>query len=113
MEIRDIRFWSSPEVHTIEVRPGFEDIGYALKVRKFIPKAGDLLHQAWWNGTQHCKHSTPSFAIADMREAAVNIKAYVDSAIETSVGSLLSNEDVLLKETYRSAMHHAKSSPVR
>jgi hypothetical protein len=61
---------------------------------------------------EHRKHLTPPFAIANMKEAATEIKRYLEVALETSVRSLLGTGDELVTETYQVALWHMKTAPV-
>jgi hypothetical protein len=112
MEIQDIPNWSSSKLYTVQIRHGLSEDDCTLKVRWFIPRNGDRLHQTWWDGMEHRKHLTPPFAIANMKEAATEIKRYLEVALETSVRSLLGTGDELVTETYQVALWHMKTAPV-
>ncbi|KAH7070290.1 hypothetical protein FB567DRAFT_217659 [Paraphoma chrysanthemicola] len=71
--------WSSLPI-TATIRHGHEDSGYQVQLRRFIPRSGERLHVGW-DGARLQEHTVPPFAIANMREARIEILRHIDQIV--------------------------------
>ena len=58
------------------------------------------------------KVSMPNYAVADMRKAATEMKAYIDQSIVTFINATVGGLDQLLWETYMMAFRHIRDAKV-
>ncbi|KAK3317076.1 hypothetical protein B0H66DRAFT_479577 [Apodospora peruviana] len=99
--------WASSEVKSIVVSPNHIDAPFEFKVREFIPAAGDLLEEQWVTatGTQQ-KIAIPKYAIAEMHETAIDLKAYIERNVWNYIDATVQGLDPLFWETYFMAFRH-------
>jgi hypothetical protein len=113
MEIVDIKNWRSSEIKEISITQDVFGAFYKLKVREFIPVEGDALERKWViNGEQQSFKCAP-YAIANMKEAGVMLKNFVDRHIGPSICYYIDETDKLLRDTYLMAYRYAEFTEVR
>lgn len=114
MKIVDICDWASDELKTVEITQGFGHASYKLQFRRFVPQRGDTLHESWVNDSVERVHGIPPYAMADMREAERELKAYVDRSVAEHLFSLFprNKSDHFLWDNYLAAFHWAAEAPV-
>lgn len=98
--------WASSEIRTVEVSPNHVFAPFKFRVREFIPVEGDLLEEQWT--TPHGKQTIalPRYAVADMHEAANDMKEYIERNISNYIAVTVGHLDQLLWETYTHAFRH-------
>jgi hypothetical protein len=112
----DISEWASDEVHSIHLSQIFLEAPYEIKVREFVPMEGDRLDKVWQDGAVTRRMRIPSYAIANMREAAQAYHALVENNIATYIRGVVGQLDGLIPKTYYQAyrhLHDASVSPNR
>ena len=114
MDIVDIpaSHWESDEIRTIAVAPSCVNAPFAFQVRKFRPVEGDRLQDEWPTPHGMNRVSMPNYAVADMRKAAMEMKAYIDQSIVTFINATVGGLDQLLWETYMMAFRHIRDAKV-
>jgi hypothetical protein len=111
MDLVDITDWASKEVKTIELSQIFLNAPYRVKVREFVPRAGDVLEEKWANGSIKT-HKVPPYAIADMKSTAQMFGSFFSNNIGTYIEGAVGKSDVLLLDTYRMALRHSQMAQV-
>ncbi|KAJ3544754.1 hypothetical protein NM208_g2887 [Fusarium decemcellulare] len=113
MDLVDITDWASSEIRTIEISLDILHAPSQIKVRKFIPLPGDLLDETWVKDGETIVYRLPTYAIANMNEAADSIAQMVEreasNYLWNTVGSL--ERDSLIWETYLAAFRRANTAP--
>ncbi|KAK5702417.1 hypothetical protein LTR17_022344 [Elasticomyces elasticus] len=106
MDLVDIADWASDEIKTITISQIFLDAPYKVRVKRFIPRDGDMLEDAWFqNGTMR-KYQIPCYALCDMAETATMLEDFIDHNIGTYIRGAISHCDGLIWETYLKAFVH-------
>jgi hypothetical protein len=83
MDIVDVTDWAADEIRTVVVTHAVMDVDsaptYEIKVRKVVPKEGDLLKEIWKDkaGNEVC-YPIPPYAIADLRETVRMFKVWIE-----------------------------------
>ncbi|KAK4466359.1 hypothetical protein QBC42DRAFT_166788 [Cladorrhinum samala] len=115
MDIVDIpaSHWESDEIRTIAVAPSCVNAPFAFQVRKFRPVEGDRLQDEWPTPHGMNRVSMPNYAVADMRKAAMEMKAYIDQSIVTFINATVGGLDQLLWETYMMAFRHIRDAKTK
>ncbi|KAK3682997.1 hypothetical protein B0T22DRAFT_385649 [Podospora appendiculata] len=98
--------WAAADTPTIVVSPYYIEAPFKFRVRKFIPAPGDLMEQRWTtrNGVQRI--AIPEYALADMQEAARDMKDYIEMNVWRFIAVTVGPLDPLLWETYAMAFRH-------
>jgi len=114
MDIVDIPStdWASPDTLTIVVSPVNVDAPFAFRVREFIPVEGDRLEEQWVTPTGTRKVAIPKYAVADMHEAANDMKGYIERNVSNFITVSIGHLDDLLWETYAMAFRQIGSAKV-
>lgn len=111
MCLEDIDSWADDRIYSIKISLTIADAPFELKVRRFIPKHGDMLQEVWTNGSgQIVCWPTPPYAIADMLQAKEAIEKSIDKYAALYIKGLFgesTGEQTLLWETYLEAFRHA------
>ena len=89
MDLVDIQDWADAEVKTVTISQIFLDAPYDVRVRKFIPQAGDMIEDAYCLNGKMRKYRIPQYALASLEETAtmfqnfieVNVGRYINGAI--------------------------------
>lgn len=101
MDIRDIETWASASAITVRVANGSENASYRLQLREFRPVPGDMIHQSWVDDNGNRKvHALPTYAIVNMRNAADEIRRYVDSNIANYLSDFVGRSDQIFWSTF-------------
>lgn len=98
--------WASATVRTIVVSPVHIDAPFQFHVREFIPADGDLLEEQWMTPTGKQSVPIPKFAVAEMHEAAADLKEYIERNVSNFIAVTVGSLDQLLWETYTMAFRH-------
>lgn len=98
--------WASATVRTIVVSPVHIDAPFQFQVREFIPADGDLLEEQWMTATGKQSVPIPKFAVAEMHEAAADLKEYIERNVSNFIAVTVGPLDQLLWETYTMAFRH-------
>lgn len=106
----EISSWASPETKTIHVTEGFTGTSVALRVRQFIPQAGDSLERSWVgnDGVRRSVH-IPNFAVVDMDATKASFDKYIKNGIWETCKRMIGPENTLMWNTYALAMKLANS----
>ncbi|TLD06581.1 uncharacterized protein PgNI_08808 [Pyricularia grisea] len=109
----DISSWASLETRTIHVTEGFTGSSIALRVRQFIPQAGDSLERSWVgpDGTKRSVH-IPHFAVVDMDATKVGLDKYIRGGIWEMCKKVIGPNKALIWNTYALALKRANDSGV-
>ncbi|TLS24853.1 hypothetical protein PpBr36_08631 [Pyricularia pennisetigena] len=109
----DISSWASLETRTIHVTEGFTGSSVALRVRQFVPQAGDSLERSWVapDGTRRSVH-IPHFAVVDMDATKVVLDKYIRSGIWAMCKKVIGPNKALIWNTYALALKRANSQAV-
>ncbi|KAK1083527.1 hypothetical protein LTR48_006201 [Friedmanniomyces endolithicus] len=112
MDLVDIADWASDEIKTITVSQIFLDAPYEVRVKRFIPREGDMVEDAWFqNGTMR-KYEIPCYALCDMTEAANMLVDFIDRNVVNYIGGALKDCDTIIRDTYSKAFVHAGEAQV-
>lgn len=105
----DIGSWDSPRVRIIHVTEGYTGKSVRLRVRQFLPQAGDRLKRSWVssNGKKN-EIEIPPYAIVDMEDAKAALDQYIKIGLLDCCNNLLGGRDELLRKTYALAMKTAR-----
>ncbi|KAF5013893.1 hypothetical protein FDECE_142 [Fusarium decemcellulare] len=113
MDLVDITDWASSEIRTIDISLDILHAPSQIRVREFIPLPGDLLDETWVKDGETIVYRLPTYAIANMNEAADSIEQMVEreasNYLWSTVGSL--EQDSLIWETYLAAFRRANTAP--
>jgi hypothetical protein len=92
--------WASIEVKAICLAEGYSHNVIELKVRQFVPQAGDKVNRTYRDKTgRQCSHLCTPYALVDLKGSAGAYQKY----IEKSIGQVLHNvtkEHGLVHKTY-------------
>ncbi|KAM7223111.1 hypothetical protein V8F06_001667 [Rhypophila decipiens] len=102
--------WASDQLRTIVISPIQLFAPFQIQVREFIPVDGDLLEEQWMTATGPQKIQLPRYAVADMLEAARELKRYIESNVWNFLNSSVQQLDPLFWETYYMAFRHIGSA---
>lgn len=110
MDIRqEIKSWKSADIKTIQVTQDVGDLSYTLRVREFIPVAGDSLCRQWkTNGVQQ-SYPCAAYAIESMAAAGRQLVEFVANNIEASIDYYIDKSDWLMHQTYMEALKTSKT----
>jgi hypothetical protein len=110
-KLKDISEWASSEIRRIQITEGFSSAPLELKVRKFVPKEGDVLERHWWTQDRIKKSmSVPAFAIANVNTARKGYENYICQGGAEIFKGWLKEKDELLVKTYGAAIQVANDS---
>jgi len=114
MDIVDIPSsgWASDETRTIVLSPIHADAPFQIRVREFIPVEGDLLEEQWMTATGLQRISLPKYAVADMQEAAGDLKTFIEKNVWNFINASVQKLDPLFWETYYMAFRHIGNAQV-
>ncbi|KAL5940400.1 hypothetical protein ACKVV1_008069 [Pyricularia oryzae] len=109
----DISSWASLETRTIHVTEGFTGSSVALRVRQFVPQAGDSLERSWVgpDGTKRSVH-IPHFAVVDMDATKAVLDKYIRNGIWEMCKKVIGPSKALIWNTYALALKRANSPAV-
>jgi len=116
MDIVEITEWASPEVKTITITQGVGETSYQVQVKEFVPQDGDSLERKWKSGGVQKSHRCAPYAIANMKDAALILKRFVDENIAITISDAVDRNDKLLRPAYDIALNlaqHSQVSPCR
>ena len=108
----EVQTWASDEIKTIFLTQDVDKGYLPLKVRKFIPEAGDALHRSWSSGGVERKHPCATFAIANMEDTVPTLLAFIQNQVMTSVSHYILEKDALIRETYCMALDEMTDAKV-
>ncbi|KAJ2903846.1 uncharacterized protein MKZ38_009229 [Zalerion maritima] len=111
LQIHNVGDWvtSASEIRTIELTLGICDEPIRLKVRKFAPKDGDVVHRHWVDGALKKKKELQPYALADVGATAKYYHDYVGKNCVDSFLKLAANKDPLIQKTYQMAVRHYRN----
>lgn len=113
MDIRDIETWRSAMTIRVRVTNGSENASYQLELREFLPRPGDMIDQSWRNGRGvQYTHPILPYAIANMRNAAAEIRRYVDSNIANYLNGFIGHSDEIFWSTFCCAFQWSQNASV-
>lgn len=98
--------WASDQIRTIVVSPIQLFAPFQFRVREFIPVDGDLLEEQWMTASGPQKIQLPRYALADMLEAARDLKVYIETNVWNFLNASVQQLDPLFWETYFMAFRH-------
>lgn len=97
-----IENWASNETKVIRIGDGFSNRSVAVRVRKFVPQAGDKLDRSWdYKGIKKSV-SIPPYAIVDLEEAKKAYERHISASMAEAFKSLVPGG--LLYKTYIQAL---------
>ncbi|KAM7205453.1 hypothetical protein V8F20_003222 [Naviculisporaceae sp. PSN 640] len=102
--------WASDQIRTIVVSPIQTFAPFQFRVREFIPVDGDLLEEQWMTASGPQKIQLPRYAVADMLEAARDLKTYIETNVWNYLNASVQQLDPLFWETYFMAFRHIGSA---
>ena len=112
MEMLDIDKWASSDIKTITVTQDVSGTSYDIKVREFVPVAGDAMARRWVNDSVEQFFECTPYGIADMREGASVLSDFVDRTMESSLCFYTDESDKLIRNTYSMAYRCSKLAEV-
>jgi hypothetical protein len=112
MHIVDIDSWDSDVVKTISVTQGVGGSSYELRVRKFVPYAGDSLQRKWKTNGYQMSYDCAPYAIVDMEGTGKQLKKFADDNLATSINYYIDDTDNFLRRTYAMAYKYSHSAEV-
>lgn len=74
----DITEWASDEIKVINLTQTFLDAPFTLRVRKFVPKEGDMLSERWQDGDVERTHPIPPYAMVSLEETAEMYRGFIE-----------------------------------
>lgn len=96
----EISQWASADTKIVYVTEGYTSQPVKLRVRQFVPQAGDALERTWvFNGSKR-KVNIPPFAIVNLTEAKAAYQRYIDQAIGECCRQITKDKDKLIRATY-------------
>lgn len=113
MKIKDIKGWESTEIKRVFITHGFGDAKFALTLRRFIPRPGDMLEHTWTDGEQTKRHQAIPYAISDMGSACKELKEYLDRCIEQIVVMKQYWLPAFVQDTFKFVDQYSHSAPVK
>ncbi|KAM0329924.1 hypothetical protein ACHAQA_004090 [Verticillium albo-atrum] len=112
----NIASWESPEERRIQISEGLTNNPVELRVKRFVPQAGDKLNRSWSHGGVQHSVSIPPYAIVDVDEAQEAYTAYIKSCVSSHFISVLDRvlgpERDLLWTTYYLAWKQSENPDV-
>lgn len=108
----EITEWADIETKTIRISQGLCPAAFKVIVRKFVPLEGDSLQRKWTDGKTRKSKDVPPYAIEDMASTAIRLRNFIEENTDPAIEHLLSDKDLLLKETYAMAKQVAITSSV-
>jgi hypothetical protein len=112
MEMVDILTWASEDVKTIRCTQDVFDTSFRLKVRKFVPIAGDSLARRWKRHGVARSFECPPYAIANMKEAGSVMSTFLARTLGSAICFYIDETDNLLRGTYEMAYRLSKLAQV-
>lgn len=112
-KVCDVGDWADDRILIIKLAQGICSKPIELRVRKFKPVAGDVLHRKWYD-SDSCKwKETPlePYCLADVEETAKYFSIYLKDTAFEGLKEALQGSCKLVRETYVMAFRHAASLP--
>lgn len=106
MDLVDIEDWASTETRKIRLSQINLDAPYEVEVRKFVPVEGDMVEEKWISNGVVKAHRIPCYALADMKESAVVLQAFIQQSIGAYITGTVGQSDELIWQTYVFAFRH-------
>ena len=101
----DIGSWADSEIKTIWVTEGYTGKHVELRVRKFVPQAGDRTERSWVDADGTTKRvRIPPYAIVDLDAAKAAYDGYIKKGLVECFKRLLGPKEQLLWQTYNRAV---------
>jgi hypothetical protein len=110
--VDNIANWASTEVKTIYVSEGYTKRAVELRVRRFVPQAGDRLERSWVHNGVKKSVPIPPYAIVDLDEAQRAYETYINDGMAECFSSVLGPKDSLVWRTYYVAWRMAQDPKV-
>jgi len=109
MNIVNIKNWANPDVKVIYVTQDVAGLFYPLRVREFVPDAGDSLQRTWKTRGMQMYYQCRNYAIEDMEQTGQAMVSFVDSNIASFIDHYIDKSDCLLHQTYLTALEYSSS----
>ncbi|KXX74792.1 hypothetical protein MMYC01_207707 [Madurella mycetomatis] len=107
MDLVDIKDWASTETRKIRLSQIYLDAPYEVEVREFVPVEGDMLEEKWTSNGVVKTHQIPRYALANMKESAVVLQAFIQQSIGAYISGTVGESDELIWQTYLFAFKHS------
>lgn len=114
MEPFDMAEWASDEIKTITLTQVFLHAPFQLRVRRFVPKEGDMLNEKWQDGDKTLIHNIPPYAMASLQETKEMYREFIYRNICTYINGVIEDRKLpqLFAETYARAVRHRLETKV-
>ncbi|KAH8698551.1 hypothetical protein BGW36DRAFT_406503 [Talaromyces proteolyticus] len=114
MEAKNITNWANDEIRILQCSHKIKDSNYTLYVRKFVPIAGDMLCETWFDETvgEFKKHDIEPYAVVEMEGLEREMQRYVNENIRQFIIGIVGLSDELLWKTYEMALKRCSDNRV-
>jgi len=96
----------SDEPKIVELSQGHASENLRLRVRKYVPEAGDKQYYTWYEGGEKRTYDTTEYAIADLGYARNAIRKFLDRNLRVYLNALLQNASPITKVTFETALQN-------
>lgn len=112
-DVKDIGDWATSDILSIELSLSVCSIPIRIHVRKFRPVPGDVTYRCWKDGNITKKADIEPYALANVRQSAKEVTAYLHENAVKSLAALSEDETTsmsdITRETYQWAVQHYES----
>ncbi|CAK7219571.1 hypothetical protein SCUCBS95973_003860 [Sporothrix curviconia] len=107
----DVGHWASSEIRVVRITEGYTNEYVELRVRKFIPQAGDSLDRSWVTPDGRSRSvQIPPYAVIEPEAIAPQYNSYIKRGLVACCTNVLSGQkDTLLWPTYWIAINTIRS----
>jgi hypothetical protein len=109
----DVGDWADPNpdsIRTIHIAQGLFHIPFMVRVRKFIPREGDVLYRRW---SETGKQDLEPYCLADIHQTARRFSSYLATTAFEGLRDAAKKSCSLVSKTYDMAIKHAYVLEVR
>lgn len=110
--VKDVGDWAGQPDRVIEMVQGLSLTPVTLRVRRFIPRDGDVLVRRWVDNGVSKSQELPPYALADAQQTANEFRDYLRDHAVDGLKEAVKESDDLIRQTYDMVFSHYSSLPV-